>query len=133
MESRNQENNSTPRLLRSLPQPPEELRNHTDSDQELLPLEKSEDTKSLLSFLSESFLSKDLLRKSLTSLDLRPDSRLPPFLLFKKPPRLTSLVFSKTPTSVPFTVRESPLWRRMFFWPEELEERDSRLIKFDGI
>merc|ERR1712072_638385 len=85
-----------------------ESRELTDSDQAQLPSEKSEDSKNQLNSLSESFLSRDSLEKSLPSTRTTLDSNLPLSLPSKKPPRPTWLFFSKTPTSVPSTPEESP-------------------------
>merc|ERR1712228_877098 len=100
-------------------------RNHTDSDQEPLPSEKSEDIKRPLISSLESSHSKDSSEKLPTLSTQTSDSNLPPSSPSKKPLKLTSLVSSKTPTSAPSTPRESPSCPRMSNSPEESEVKDS--------
>ena len=87
-------------------------RSHTDTDQELSPSERSDDTRSPLSFSSESFPSSDSSEKSPRTSRLIFDSSLPPSWLFRKPPRPTSSVSLKTPTCAPSTPSVSPLCPR---------------------
>jgi len=85
---------------------PVESRNHTDSDQVQLLSEKSEDSKRAPSSSLESFPSKDSLERLPLSSRMTSDSNPQQSLLSKKPQKLTSLVSSKTLTSVPSTPRE---------------------------
>jgi hypothetical protein len=103
-------------------------RSHTDSDQVPLLSEKSEDSKRAPNSSSESFPSKDSSEKSLQSSRTTSDSNHQLSSLSKKPQRLTSLVSSKTPTSLPSTPRESPSCQRICNSPEESEERDLELL-----
>merc|ERR1712228_578977 len=97
---------STPEST-SLPRPPLRLsplvvsRDPTDSDPELLPSEKSENSKNPLNSSSASSPSRDSSVKTLPNSRTTSDSRAPPSSLSKKPPRPTWLDFSKTPTSAP--------------------------------
>merc|ERR1711896_46904 len=100
----------------------------TDSDQELSPSEKSEDSKNLLNSSLENFLSKDSLEKLLTISKLTLDSNPQPFLLSKKPLKLTWLDFSRTLTSAPSTPRELPSCQRTCNSPEESEERETEIF-----
>merc|ERR1712195_138201 len=120
----NQESTSLTNNPKVKPQPPEESREHTDSDQALLHLEKSEDSKSQQSSSSESFLSRDSLEKSPTTSRLTSDSNHLPSLLFKRPLKLTWSDSSRTPTFAPSTPRELPLCQKICNSPEESEERD---------
>merc|ERR1712153_152923 len=106
------------------PQPPEESREHTDSDQALSHSERSEDSKNLLSSSSESFLSRDSSEKSPTISRPTSDSNHLPSLLFKRLLKLTWSDSSRTPTSVPSTPRESPSCQKTCNLPEESEEKD---------
>merc|ERR1711935_302841 len=90
----NQESTSLTSNPRVRPQPPEESREHTDSDQVPSHSEKSEDSNHLLS------------------------------LLFKKPLKLTWSDSSRTPTSAPSMPRELPSCQRTCNSPEESEVRD---------
>merc|ERR1712160_123079 len=106
------------------PQPPVELREHTDSDQVPSHSERSEDSKNLLNSSSENFLSKDSLEKSPTTSRLTLDSNLPPSSPSKRPLKPTWSDFSKTPTFAPSTPRELPSCQKTCNSPEESEERD---------
>merc|ERR1712086_421714 len=124
LELSNQESTSLTSNPRVRPQPPEESREHTDSDQEPSPSEKSEDSKNLLNSSSESFLSKDSSEKSPTTSRPTSDSNHLLSLLFKKPLKLTWSDSSRTPTSVPSMPRELPSCQRICNSPEESEVRD---------
>merc|ERR1711935_1182069 len=100
-------------------------REPTDSDQVPSPSERSEDSKNLPSSSSESFLSKDSSEKSPPTSSLTLDSNPPLSSPFKRPPRLTWSVFSKTPTSAPSTPEESPSCQRTCNPPEESEVTDT--------
>jgi len=122
---RHQESTSlTNKPRNQLPKLQVELRNPTDSDQEQLLSEKSEDSKSQLNSSSASFLSKDSSEKSLLSSRMTSDSNHLPSLLSKKPPSHTWSVSLKTLTSAPSTPRELPSCQRTCNWPEESEEKD---------
>merc|ERR1711935_695090 len=97
----NQESTSLTSNPRVRPQPPEESREHTDSDQALSHSERSPTTSRPTSD-SNHLLS----------------------LLFKKPLKLTWSDSSRTPTSVPSTPRELPSCQKTCNSPEELEVRD---------
>merc|ERR1712086_99422 len=120
----NQESTSLTSNPRVRPQPPEESREHTDSDQAQSLSEKSEDSKNLLSSSSESFLSRDSSEKSPTISRPTSDSNHLPSLLFKRLLKLTWSDSSRTPTSVPSTPRESPSCQKTCNSPEESEVRD---------
>merc|ERR1712086_222226 len=120
----NQESTSLTSNPRVRPQPPEESREHTDSDQALSHSEKSEDSKNPLNSSSESFLSRDSSEKSPTISRPTSDSSHLLSLLFKKPLKLTWSDSSRTPTSVPSTPRELPSCQKTCNSPEELEVRD---------
>merc|ERR1712086_149845 len=124
LELSNQESTSLTNNPRVRPQPPEESREHTDSDQEPSPSEKSEDSKNLLNSPSESFLSKDSSEKSPTTSRPTSDSNHLLSLLSKKPLKLTWSDSSRTPTSAPSTPRELPSCQRTCNSPEESEVRD---------
>merc|ERR1712131_360058 len=116
LEAKPHENNWPPRQPRRH-QPPAELsRSHTDSDQELSPFEKLEDTRSPLSSFSENFHSKDWYVKSLKISKPIFDSNLLPSWPFKKLAKLTWSEFSKTPTSAQSTPRESPSCQKISNW-----------------
>merc|ERR1711935_765937 len=85
----NQESTSLTSNPRVRPQPPEESREHTDSDQALSYSERSEDSKNPLNSSSESFLSRDSSEKSPTTSRPTSDSNRLLSLLFKKPLKLT--------------------------------------------
>jgi hypothetical protein len=99
-EERLPESSSPPRLPVSLPPPPEELRSPTDTDPELSPFARSVVTKSRPTFLSASCLSSVLSVRSPKTSSLIFDSKDLPSWPSKKPPRPTSLVFSRIPTCV---------------------------------
>merc|ERR1711865_746812 len=120
----NQESTSLTSNPRVRPQPPEESREHTDSDQVPSHSEKSEDSKNPLNSSSESFLSKDSSEKSPTTSRPTSDSNHLLSLLFKKPLKLTWSDSSRTPTSAPSTPRELPSCQKTCNSPEELEVRD---------
>merc|ERR1712021_130153 len=124
LELSNQESTSLTNNPRVRPQPPEESREHTDSDQEPSPSEESEDSKNLLNSSSESFLSKDSSEKSPTTSRPTSDSNHLLSLLFKKPLKLTWSDSSRTPTSAPSMPRELPSCQRTCNSPEESEVRD---------
>merc|ERR1712048_1186242 len=112
------------------PQPSQVVsRDHTDSDQEPLLSETSESSRNLPSSSLENSHSRDSLEKSPTISRTTLDSNLPPSLLSKRLPRPTWLDFSKTPTSVPSTPRESPSCQKTCNWPEESEVRDPEISK----
>merc|ERR1712194_206976 len=120
----NQESTSLTSNPRVRPQPPEESREHTDSDQALSHSEKSEDSKNPLNSSSESFLSRDSSEKSPTTSRPTSDSNHLLSLLFKKPLKLTWSDSSRTPTFAPSTPRELPSCQRTCNSPEESEVRD---------
>merc|ERR1712224_321749 len=122
-----QERTSPPpsRPTRENPQPNQEVsRDHTDSDQEPLLLETSENSRSPPSSSLENSHSRDSSEKSPTTSRTTSDSSHLPSLLSKKPLRPTWLDSSRTPTFAPSTPRESPSCQRTCNWPEESEERD---------
>lgn len=122
-DQRRLEENQEARLPpRSLSQRLAESRSHTDSDQAPLPSERSENSRSLLTFWSENSHSRDLLESSL--LNARPtwDSRPQPSWPSRKPQSHTLLDSSRTPISAPSMPTESPSCLRMLSWPEESEE-----------
>ena len=123
-EQRHQENILPTRQAKERLQPHQDRRDLTDSDQEPLPWEKSEDSKNRLNFWSENYRSKDSLEKSQMTLKPIWDSNPPPSLLFKKPLRHTWLAFSKIPISVLFTRKEWPSCQRTCNSLEESEVRE---------
>merc|ERR1711898_32611 len=104
-----------------------ESREPTDSDQELLPSDTSESTKSQLNSSSENSHSKDSLDTSPTTSRPTSDSNHQPSLPSKKPLKLTWSDSSKTPTSAPSTPRELPSCQRTCNSPEESEERETEI------
>merc|ERR1712227_1091313 len=98
-----------------------------DSDQELLPSDTSESTKSQLSSSSENSHSKDSSDTSPTTSRLTLDSNPQPSLPSKKPLKPTWSDSSKTPTSAPSTPRELPSCQRICNSPEESEERETEI------
>merc|ERR1711935_207990 len=120
----NQESTSLTSNPRVRPQPPEESREHTDSDQVPSHSGKSEDSKNPLNSSSESFLSKDSSKKSPTTSRPTSDSNHLLSLLFKKPLKPTWSASSRTPTFAPSTPRELPSCQRTCNSPEESEVRD---------
>lgn len=127
---RPQESTSLTNKPRRPPNQEVESRNPTDSDQEQLLSEKSEDSKRALNSSSENFPSKDSSGKSPLSSRTISDSNLQLSSLSKKLQRPTWLDSSKTPTSVPSTPRELPSCQRTCNWPEESEEKDLEDLKF---
>merc|ERR1711935_1320207 len=77
--------------------------------------------------LIRKLLSKDSLDTSPTTSRLTLDSNHQLSLPSKKPLKPTWSDFSKTPTSVPSTPRESPSCQRICNSPEESEERDPEI------
>merc|ERR1711934_534107 len=110
-----------------LPRPQVVSREHTDSDQELLPLDTSESIKNQLSSSLENSHSKDSSDTLPTTSRPTSDSNHLPSLLSKKPLKPTWSDFSKTPTSAPSTPRESPSCQRICNSPEESEERETEI------
>merc|ERR1712019_137506 len=110
--------------VRLLMLPPPVSRDPTDSSPEPSSSERSEDSKNLLNSSLENFLSKDLSERSPTISRPILDSNPPPSSLSKRPLRLTWLDSSRTPTSVPSTLRELPSCPRTCNSPEESEVRD---------
>merc|ERR1711971_105305 len=106
------------------PRPQVVSREHTDSDQELLPLDTSESIKNQLSSSLENSHSKDssdtLLTTSRPTLDSNHQLSLPS----KKPLKPTWSDFSKTPTFAPSTPRELPSCQRICNSPRESEEKE---------
>merc|ERR1711881_484266 len=107
-----QESTSLTRLLPRRPPPPVASRSPTDSDQEPLPSGKSEDSRRAPSSSSGNFPSRDSSVKSPLSTEASSASNPLPSSPSKRHLRLTWLVSSKTPTSAPFTPRESPSCQR---------------------
>merc|ERR1711939_183587 len=106
------------------PRPRVVSRELTDSDQEPLLLDTSENTRNLPSSSLENSHSRDSLDISPTTSKLTRDSNLQPSLLSKKPPKPTWSDFSRTPTFAPSMPRESPLCQRTCNLPRESEVRD---------
>jgi len=113
LEERLQGSSLPPRLPVSLLRQLEESRSHIGTDLELLPSEKSEDTRSLLSFWSESspssVSSEKLLRISKPILG----SSLQPLELSRRPVKPTLLVCLRTPTCALSTPSVSLLCQRI--------------------
>merc|ERR1712037_786286 len=122
------ESSSPPRLLASRPHPLEVLRSLTDTDLELSLCEKSDDTRSPLSFSSASSPSSVSSEKSRKISRLIFASSLLLSELFRKLPKRTSSVFSKTQTCAPSTPSESPSCQRTFSSPDESEENELKLL-----
>ena len=122
LEARLHENSWPQKLHESQHQLLVESRSHIVTDLVLLPFVKSEDTRNLLNCSSENCHSRDWFVKSLRTSKLTCDSSLLLSQLFKKPLKLTWLVFSRTPTCVPSMPRGSPLCQRTSNWHEESEE-----------
>merc|ERR1712051_989254 len=112
--------------------PPQEVesKDHTDSDQEPLHLERSEDIKKPLTSSLENFHSKGSSEKSLTNSTLSSDSNPPPSSPSKKLLKLISSDFSKTPIFALSMPKELPSWPEMSNSPEELEAKDSDFCIF---
>merc|ERR1712226_157231 len=106
------------------PRPQVVSREHTDSDQELLPLDTSESTKNLLNSSLENFHSKDSSDTLPTTSRLILDSNHQLSSPSKKPPKPTWSDSSKTPTSAPSTPRELPSCQRTCNSPRESEEKE---------
>merc|ERR1712238_291539 len=127
-----QESTSLTRLPPRRPPPPEVSRSHTDSDQEPSLLERSEDSRNLPSSSSASSPSRDSSEKSPPNTEASSDSSHLPSLPSRRHPRPTWLVFSRTPTSVPSTPRESPSCQRTCSSPaesvESAPERPDRFV-----
>merc|ERR1712139_512902 len=102
-------------------------REHTDSDQELLPLDTSKSTKNLLNSSLENFHSKDSSDTLPTTSRLILDSNHQLSSPSKKPPKPTWSDSSKTPTSAPSTPRELPSCQRICNSPEESEVRETEI------
>merc|ERR1712025_1564258 len=107
-----------------LPRPQVVSREHTDSDQELLPLDTSESIKNQLSSSLENSHSKDSSDTLPTTSRPTSDSNHLPSLISKKPLKPTWSDFSKTPTSAPSTPRELLSCQRICNSPRESEERE---------
>merc|ERR1712072_990390 len=128
-EERPQESSSLPRPPESLLQLSEESRSHTDTDLEPSLFVRSEDTRSLPSFSSESSHSRDLSERSPRTSSLTLDSRALLSLPSRKLPRPTLSVFSRTPTCAPSTPSVSPSCQRTSSWPEESVVRELKLLQ----
>merc|ERR1711982_280537 len=126
-ESRDPERNWSPKPPENPLPPWAASRNPTDSDPELWPSEKSENTKEALTFWLENFPSRYWLKNWPTRRAPTLDSKLLPFTPFKRQSRPTWLVFSRTPTFAPSTPEELPSWSEMLSWLEESEVRNSTL------
>ena len=105
---KNQENN-TLKPLRNLLLKLEVLKNHIDLNLVLLLQEKLENIKNQLNYLSENYHSKDLLKILHMKLDLKLDSKVQLYLLFKNHLKHTLLVFLKILIYVLFMVIELQL------------------------
>merc|ERR1712226_1162450 len=117
-----QESTSLTRLPPRRPPPPEVSRSHTDSDQELLLSERSEDSRSPPSSSSESSHSRDSSVKSPLSTEASSASSPLPSSPSRRLPRPTWLDSSRTPTSAPSTPRELPSCQRTCSSPAESVE-----------
>lgn len=94
-------------------------KNLTDTDQEQLLCEKSDDIRSQLSCWSESCLSSDLSVKSLRTSRLICDSRAQQSWPFRKPVRATWSACSKTPTCARSMPSELQSCLRTSNWRDE--------------
>merc|ERR1712083_1238312 len=101
------------------------LRNHTDSNQEQLPSEKSENIKSQLISSSENSHSKEWSDRSPMNGNKNSDSNHQLFWLSKNQLKHISSHSLKTPTCVLFMLKELPSRLEIFNWQKELEETDS--------
>ena len=122
LEVRLHENSWPPRLPERAPQPLEEWRSLIVTDLELLLSERSEDTRNPPNCWSESSRSRDWSVRSHRTSRPTCDSKAQPLPLSKKPRKLTSSVFSKTPTCAPSTQRGSPSCQKTSNWHEESVE-----------
>ena len=100
------------------------LRRLTDSDQAPSLSVRSAASRRAPSSSSESSPSRDSLERSLLSSRLILDSSPQLSSPFRRPPRLTSSVSSKTPTSPPSTPDVSPSCPRISSSPAESAERE---------
>merc|ERR1712109_166954 len=132
LEPSTQESTSPTRLPPRRPNPLVESRSHTDSDQELSPSERSEDSRNPLSSSSENSHSRDSSERLPLSSETTSDSSPLLSLPSRRPPRLTWSVFSRTPTSAPSTPRELPSCQRTCSSPaesvESAPEREVQLL-----
>ena len=123
-------NSWPPRLQENLLPPPVESRSPTDTGPELSLSVRSEGTRSPLSSSSASCPSSVLSEKSPRTSRLTLGSRALPSWPSRRPARLTSSVFSRTPTCAPSTPRGSPSCPRTSSWPEESEESVHKHLYF---
>ena len=108
---------------------PAEWRSHIDTDLVPLLFEKSVDTRSPLSFWSESCPSNVWFGRSLRTSRPTCASNLLLSWHFRKPAKPTWLGFSKTPTCVQSTLNVSPSCRRTFSLLAASEVNELKLVE----